>query len=80
MTDPRGRGTDRRRRGGRGTLVCEFARERTTNPVGIVAVSTVTPRYPSTVIEMPNFATDSASSVTVPDPLFRDSIAAAWPR
>jgi len=70
----------RRRRGGRGTLVWEFARECTTNPAEIVAISTATPRYPSTVIEMPNFATDSASSMTVSDPLFRDSIAAAWPR
>lgn len=29
--------------------------------VSIAAVSTVTPRYPNTVIEMPNFATDSAA-------------------
>ena len=32
----------------------------------IAAVSTVTPRYPNTVIEMPNFATDSAVGVAVP--------------
>jgi hypothetical protein len=64
MTNPRGEMRHRRRRGGRGTLVCGFARERTTNPVKIVAVSTTTPRYPRTVIEMPNFATDSASSAT----------------
>ena len=55
----------------------EFARKRTTDPVKIAAVSTVTPRYPNTVIEMPNFATDSAHSVPVPDLPFRDSIAAA---
>jgi acetyl-CoA acetyltransferase len=55
----------------------EFARKRTTDPVKIAAISTVTPRYPSTVIEMPNFATDSAHSVSVPDLPFRDSIAAA---
>jgi acetyl-CoA acetyltransferase len=55
----------------------EFARKRTTDPVKVVAISTVTPRYPSTVIEMPNFATDSAHSVPVPDVPFRDSIAAA---
>jgi acetyl-CoA acetyltransferase len=30
--------------------------------VAIAAVSTVTPRFPSTVIEMPNFATDSAAA------------------
>jgi acetyl-CoA acetyltransferase len=55
----------------------EFARKRTTDPVKVAAISTVTPRYPSTVIEMPNFATDSAHSVPVPDVPFRDSIAAA---
>jgi len=55
----------------------EFARKHTTDPVKIAAVSTVTPRYPNTVIEMPNFATDSAHSVAVPDLPFRDSIAAA---
>jgi acetyl-CoA acetyltransferase len=55
----------------------EFARKHTTNPVKIAAVSTVTPKFPSTVIEMPNFATDSAYSVPVPDLPFRDSIAAA---
>jgi len=55
----------------------DFARKHTTNPVKIAAISTVTPRYPNTVIEMPNFATDSAHSVDVPDISFRDSIAAA---
>ena len=38
----------------------EFARRHTTDPVRIAAVSTVTPSYPNTVIEMPNFSTDSA--------------------
>lgn len=52
-----------------------FARRRTTRPVTIAGVSTVTPRYPNTVIEMPNFATDSAAGVEVPDVPFRDSIA-----
>jgi acetyl-CoA acetyltransferase len=55
----------------------EFARKRTTKPVTITAVSTVTPRYPSTVIEMPNFATDSEANVAAPAIPFRDSIAAA---
>jgi acetyl-CoA acetyltransferase len=45
--------------------------------VRISAVSTVTPRYPNTVIEMPNFATDSALGTSVPDTPFRDSIAKA---
>jgi acetyl-CoA acetyltransferase len=53
----------------------DFARRRTSQPVRISAVSTVTPRYPNTVIEMPNFATDSAAAVPVPDTPFRDSIA-----
>ncbi|MDH3212273.1 MAG: lipid-transfer protein [Myxococcales bacterium] len=53
----------------------EFARKRTSRPVTIAAVSTVTPRYPNTVIEMPNFATDSAAGAGVPDTLFKDSIA-----
>lgn len=55
----------------------EYARKRTTTPVTIAAISTVTPRYPSTVIEMPNFATDSAYSAPAPRVSFRDSIAAA---
>ena len=47
------------------------------NPVTIAGVSTVTPRYPNTVIEMPNFATDSAVGASVPDTPFRDSITKA---
>jgi acetyl-CoA acetyltransferase len=55
----------------------EYARRHTTKPVTITAVSTVTPRYPSSIIEMPNFATDSAAAVAPPDLPFRDSITAA---
>ena len=55
----------------------EYARQRTTDPVRIAAVSTVTPRYPHTTIEMPNFATDSAAGVQAPDTPFKDSIAKA---
>jgi acetyl-CoA acetyltransferase len=55
----------------------EFARRRSTTPVTIAAVSTVTPRFPNTVIEMPNFATDSAAAAGAPKTPFRDSIAAA---
>jgi acetyl-CoA acetyltransferase len=43
--------------------------------VTIAAVSTVTPQFPNTVIEMPNFATDSAKGAGLPDTPFRDSIA-----
>jgi len=53
----------------------EFARRHTTRPVRIAGVSTVTPRYPNTLIEMPNFATDSVVGTSVPDTSFRDSIA-----
>jgi acetyl-CoA acetyltransferase len=55
----------------------EFARARNANPVRIASVSTVTPTYPNTVIEMPNFATDSAAAVAPPELPFRDAIAAA---
>jgi acetyl-CoA acetyltransferase len=54
----------------------EFAKAHASNPVRIRAVSTVTPRFPNTVIEMPNFATDSAVAMAPPDLTFRDSIAA----
>jgi acetyl-CoA acetyltransferase len=46
--------------------------------VSVAAVSTVTPRFPQTVIEMPNFATDSAVTVAdVDGPGFRRSVALA---
>jgi acetyl-CoA acetyltransferase len=43
----------------------EFARRHGAgeSPVTVSAVSTVTPRFPNTVIEMPNFSTDSAVAV-----------------
>ena len=37
----------------------------------------MTPTYPNTVIEMPNFATDSTAAVAPGDRTFRDSIAQA---
>jgi acetyl-CoA acetyltransferase len=57
----------------------EFARRRDiSSPVTVRAVSTVTPRFPQTVIEMPNFATDSSVAVSgVDHPGFRRSIAQA---
>jgi acetyl-CoA acetyltransferase len=50
--------------------------------VTIDAVSTVTPSFPNTVIEMPNFATDSAAALSAPSGEatgsgFRPSIASA---
>ena len=47
------------------------------NPVRVAGVSTVTPSYPNTLIDMPNFATDSAFGVAEPERGFRDSIAYA---
>lgn len=61
-------------------VVCsmDYARSKgVTDPVRISAVATVTPSYPNTVIEMPNFATDSAFGVAEPERSYRDSIAHA---
>lgn len=58
----------------------DFAKNRSargSGPVRVAAVSTVTPQYPNTVIEMPNFATDSAAGAPPPALPFRDSIAHA---
>jgi acetyl-CoA acetyltransferase len=55
----------------------EFARRKSASPVRLTAVSTVTPRFPNTLIDMPDFATDSAAAVPPPEVPFRDSIAAA---
>lgn len=55
----------------------EFARKHTTNPVRVAAISTVTPTFPNTVIDMPEFTTDSAAGIPSPDRGFKDSIAAA---
>lgn len=55
----------------------EFARSRgLEHPVRIAAISTVTPTYPNTVIEMPNFATDSAAGAGEPSTPFKDAIGA----
>lgn len=55
----------------------DFARRHATDPVKIAAVSTVTPVYPNTVIEMPNLATDSSAGVSIPEVGFKESIARA---
>jgi acetyl-CoA acetyltransferase len=47
------------------------------NPTRVRAISTVTPSYPQTTIELPNFATDSAAgSGAMPAHGFKESIAA----
>jgi acetyl-CoA acetyltransferase len=61
-------------------VVCstEYARKRgATDAVRVRAISTVTPAYPQTTIELPNFATDSAAGVgALPAHGFKESIAA----
>ena len=52
-------------------------RATSSTPVNVRAISTVTPRFPNTVIEMPNFATDSAAVAAAPDRTFKQSIAHA---
>lgn len=54
----------------------EFARRHgVAEPVRIRAVSTVTPRYPTTALDLPDIATDSAVAVEPTDGTFRASIA-----
>ncbi|MHB9863150.1 lipid-transfer protein [Streptomyces sp. YIM S03343] len=56
----------------------EFARRHgAAHPVRIRAVSTVTPRFPGTVLDLPDIATDSAAAVEPPGETFRASIARA---
>ncbi|MFI0242812.1 lipid-transfer protein [Streptomyces sp. NPDC016845] len=56
----------------------EFARRHgVTAPVRVRAVSTVTPTYPATVLDLPDIATDSAAGVAPEGPGFRASIARA---
>ncbi|MGI9590638.1 MAG: lipid-transfer protein [Myxococcota bacterium] len=63
--------------GGAAVVLCNeaYARKHTTDPVKIAGVSTVTPRYPNTVIDFPSISTDSAAVVGVPDAPFKDTIA-----
>jgi acetyl-CoA acetyltransferase len=55
----------------------EKARQLGRADVRIKAVSTVTPRFPNTALDLPDIATDSAASVAPPALGFRPSIAAA---
>ncbi|MCW7941197.1 lipid-transfer protein [Streptomyces hygroscopicus] len=55
-----------------------FARRHgATDPVRIRAVSTITPRYPNTVLDLPDIATDSAVAVEPTGETFRASIVRA---
>jgi acetyl-CoA acetyltransferase len=56
----------------------EFARRQgVAEPVRIRSVSTVTPRYPNTVLDLPDIATDSAAAAEPAAETFRASIARA---
>jgi acetyl-CoA acetyltransferase len=56
----------------------DFARRHgAARPVRIRAVSTVTPRFPNTVLDLPDIATDSWAAAEPPDGTFRTSIARA---
>ncbi|GEP37967.1 lipid-transfer protein [Nocardioides psychrotolerans] len=46
-------------------------------PVRVKAVSTVTPTFPNTVMDMPNLSTDSSAVAGVPERTFKESIAHA---
>ncbi|MCW2772879.1 MAG: lipid-transfer protein [Nocardioides sp.] len=46
-------------------------------PVRINAISTVTPTFPNTVMDMPNLSTDSSLVVGAPEHTFKESIALA---
>lgn len=68
--------------GAAAVVVCsaEYARRRAiTQPVRVRAVSTVTPTFPNTVLDMPNLSTDAASGagVGVGEHTFKESIALA---
>jgi acetyl-CoA acetyltransferase len=47
------------------------------DPVRIPALSTVTPTFPKTVLDLPDFATDSAMTVPPPSRPFRSALADA---
>jgi acetyl-CoA acetyltransferase len=55
----------------------DYARRRGLAALRLRAVATVAPTFPNTVIEMPNFATDSSAAVAPAERTFRDSIAHA---
>ncbi|HLU42660.1 MAG TPA: lipid-transfer protein [Microthrixaceae bacterium] len=44
------------------------------DPVRVAAVSTVTPTFPQTVIDMPLFSTESSATVPAPERTFKESI------
>ncbi len=66
--------------GGAAVVLCsaDYARKHNiASPVKVAAISTVTPTYPNTIIEMPNLATDSSATTEAPERPFKASIAHA---
>jgi acetyl-CoA acetyltransferase len=53
------------------------ARHGLADPVRVAAVSTVTPTFPNTVMDMPNLSTDSSAATGEPERTFKESIAYA---
>ncbi|MCU1451886.1 MAG: acetyl-CoA acetyltransferase [Acidimicrobiales bacterium] len=54
-----------------------YARRHAVDPVRIAGISTVTPTYPNTIIDLPDIATDSAAVLGAPERSFKASIAHA---
>jgi acetyl-CoA acetyltransferase len=52
----------------------EYARKHGLSDVRIKAISTVTPTFPNTVMDMPNLSTDSSATLGVPERTFKESI------
>jgi acetyl-CoA acetyltransferase len=55
----------------------EAERRGVTDPLTVAAVSTVTPTFPNTVLDLPEFATDSAAASAPPELTYRAAISAA---
>jgi len=55
----------------------EYARRHGGGEVKVAAISTVTPTYPNTIVDLPDIATDSAAVVAPGDRTFKQSIAHA---
>ena len=52
----------------------DYAKRLRKNPVTVEAISTITPTFPSTQLELPDLATDSAAAVTIPDMNFKPAV------
>jgi acetyl-CoA acetyltransferase len=55
----------------------EAERRGVADPLNVAAVSTVTPTFPNTVLDLPEFATDSAAASAPPELTYRAAISAA---